>query len=203
LPKDLIAPERPAGQLLGILQECAEQIARLSRQLLGFKRPGELERHITTFADVLGRALALTQPVLKNVQLRDDLQYRGPLACAAPLLTQALSNLLENAAQAAGPDGWVQIATREQNGHLIVEVSDSGGGVPPDLRERIFEPFFTTKPPGSGTGLGLTTARQIVEQHDGTLQVRDAPHGSLFHLELPLQASGPLREQRRQRGGMS
>jgi two-component system, NtrC family, sensor kinase len=66
------------------------------------------------------------------------------------------------------------------------------------LRERIFEPFFTTKPPGSGTGLGLTMAREIVERHGGILDVREAPGGTLFHIEVPLRAR---RGQSQRQGG--
>jgi signal transduction histidine kinase len=82
---------------------------------------------------------------------------------------------------------------------VVIEISDSGAGVPIELRERIFEPFFTTKPPGSGTGLGLTMARQIVERHAGILDVREVPGGTLFHIEVPLRAHGG--QSARQRGG--
>src|SRR5262249_53580829 len=93
--------------------------------------------------------------------------------------------LLENAAHAAGSGGWVKVESRLDRGRLVVDITDSGPGVPTDLRQRIFEPFFTTKPPGQGTGLGLTTARDIAERHGGSLEVRDAPRGTLFRLELP------------------
>jgi two-component system NtrC family sensor kinase len=114
------------------------------------------------------------------------MDYKGPVYCAAPLLTQVLTNLLENAAQAAGPRGWVEVRSRQENGKMVFEVADSGPGVPPELRERIFEPFFTTKPAGQGTGLGLTTARDIALRHDGVLEVLAAQAGSVFHLEIPI-----------------
>ena len=199
LPPELQREEHPVAQLVGVLRECATQIALLSRQLLGFKRPGELEYQHTTVVDVVARAHALTSPLFKTVERRDDLQYRGALDCAAPLLTQVLSNLLENGAQAAGPGGWVRLASRVEGDRIVLEISDSGAGVPMELRERIFEPFFTTKPPGSGTGLGLTMARQIVERHGGTLEVREASKGTLFHIALPLKAQ--LGQPRRQGGG--
>jgi signal transduction histidine kinase len=187
------------AQLVGVLRECATQIALLSRQLLGFRRPGELEYQRTTVADVVGRAHALTSQLFKSVELTEALAYNGPFDCAAPLLTQVLSNLLENGAQAAGAGGWVKLASRTENDRVVIEISDSGAGVPIELRERIFEPFFTTKPPGSGTGLGLTMARQIVERHAGILDVREVPGGTLFHIEVPLRAHGG--QSARQRGG--
>jgi signal transduction histidine kinase len=199
LPAELRQEEHPVAQLVGVLRECATQIAMLSRQLLGFRRPGELEYQRTTVADVIARAHALTSQLFKNVELREALDYKGPFDCAAPLLTQVLSNLLENGAHAAGSGGWVQLASRVDGERLVIEVSDSGAGVPVELRERIFEPFFTTKPPGSGTGLGLTMARQIVERHAGVLDVREAAVGTLFHIEVPLRAQGG--QSQRQRGG--
>jgi signal transduction histidine kinase len=200
LPDELRAEEHPVGQLLGVLRECATQMALLSRQLLGFKRPGELEYQQTTVVEVIGRAQALTQPLFKSIKLVEKLGYKGPFACAASLLTQVLSNLLENGAHAAGAGGWVEIASRVDGERLVLEVSDSGGGVPVELRERIFEPFFTTKPPGSGTGLGLTTARQIVERHGGILDVREAGAGTRFHLELPLRADAGRNQLQRGSG---
>ncbi len=199
LPAELRQEEHPAAQLVGVLRECSTQIALLSRQLLGFRRPGDLEYQQTTVADVLARAHALTSPLFKSVALRQELDYKGPLECAAPLLTQVLSNLLENGAQAAGDGGWVKLTSRATDDRIVLEVSDSGAGVPAALRERIFEPFFTTKPPGSGTGLGLTMARQIIERHGGILDVREAPGGTLFHIEVPLHAPGG--RSQRQRGG--
>ena len=201
LPPELLQEDHPVAQLVGVLRECAMQIALLSRQLLGFRRPGDLEYQQTTVADVVARAHALTSPLFKTVALREELQYKGPLACAAPLLTQVLSNLLENGAHAAGSGGWVKMLSRVDGDRLVLEVNDSGEGVPAPLRERIFEPFFTTKPPGSGTGLGLTMARQIVERHGGILDVREAPGGTLFHIEVPLRAVHGGQSQRQRGGG--
>src|SRR5439155_13908780 len=159
LPPELRAEDHPVNQLVGVLRECATQIAMLSRQLLGFKRPGDLELQESSVADLFARAHALTSQLFKSVELREELGYKGRLDCAAPLLTQVLSNLLENAAYAAGSGGWVRLHSRlSDDERVIIEVGDSGKGVPVELRERIFEPFFTTKPPGSGTGLGLTMA---------------------------------------------
>jgi signal transduction histidine kinase len=199
LPAELRQEDHPVAQLIGVLRECAQHIAILSRQLLGFRREGDLEYQKSSVADVVGRAQSLTSPLFKSVTLRQELEYKGPLDCATALLTQVLTNLLENGAQAAGAGGWVKLSSRVDGERLMLEVSDSGGGVPVELRERIFEPFFTTKPPGSGTGLGLTMAREIVERHGGSLEVREVSGGTLFHIELPLAARRG--QMQRQRGG--
>jgi two-component system NtrC family sensor kinase len=122
---------------------------------------------------------------LGEIELRLDLPCEGALKCAPPLLTQVLTNLLENAIYAAGTGGWVQIRTRAEAGQLTLELSDSGGGVPVALRERVFEPFFTTKPVGVGTGLGLPLARDIVHRHGGTLDIRERGGQTCFVVELP------------------
>ena len=67
----------------------------------------------------------------------------------------------------------------------------TGPGIPDDVRQRVFDPFFTTKPPGSGTGMGLDTARRIVEQrHGGSLAFDTGSDGTVFHVWLPLEAKG-------------
>ncbi len=183
LPPELLAPGTPTAQLLEVLSGCASQVALFSRQLLGLRRSGEIERQTLPFSTVLSGALAQLQPALASVTLHEELAYDGPLWCAAPLVTQLLTNLLDNALYAARPGGWIKLASRREGDRLVVEVSDSGPGIPPEFRERIFEPFFTTKPPGIGTGLGLATVREIVDRHQGTIRVAE---GSLFQVELPI-----------------
>jgi len=98
---------------------------------------------------------------------------------------QVLTNLLENAAHAAGPKGWIALRTSARGERFMIEVADSGGGVAPALRDRVFEPFFTTKPSGVGTGLGLSLARDIVHRHGGVLEIRDRGDHACFVVELP------------------
>jgi signal transduction histidine kinase len=185
LPGEVLDPEAPAAQLIGLIEDGAAQIAQLSRQLLGYTRNGALAHQSEPFQKILGRALVMAGSA-DQVVIKKDLSYAGSIHCAAPLVAQVLTNLIDNAIHAAGPGGWIKISTHANEGTLFVDVEDSGPGVPPDLKERIFEPFFTTKPPGVGTGLGLTTSRQIAEQHGGALRVIDGPGGSMFRLELPL-----------------
>jgi len=83
LPPELRQADHPVAQLVDVLRECSTQIAILSRQLLGFKRPGELECHKTSVADLVARAHALTSPLFKKVALQEELEYKGPVECAA------------------------------------------------------------------------------------------------------------------------
>jgi signal transduction histidine kinase len=189
LPADQLGEDAPVGQLLEVLEGCAEQIAFLSRQLLGFKRGGELELRTIGLDEIVERSLTLSRPALRGIELRERLAAT-PIRCAPPLLVQVMTNLLENAGHAAGTGGWVEIASHTRNGRVIVEVADSGPGVPAELRERVFEPFFTTKPPGVGTGLGLPLSRDIVHRHGGLLEIRERDGRTIFTVELPDPLAG-------------
>jgi len=193
LPPELTSGDAAVGQLLEVLEGCAEQIAFLSRQLLGFRRGGDLELRTVAIGEVVQRALTLASPALRGVEIRERLQIKDPIRCAPPLLVQVFTNLVENAAHAAGSGGWVEIAGTAQNGRVTVEVADSGPGVPLELRERVFEPFFTTKPPGVGTGLGLPLSRDIVHRHGGVLEIREREDRPVFVIELPHHPAAEVR----------
>lgn len=107
-------------------------------------------------------------------------------------LNQVWTNLLDNAIDAlADRDaGTITIRTRRDGPCVLVDVVDDGPGIPDDVRSRVLEPFFTTKETGSGTGLGLDTARRIVEErHTGTLAFDTGPEGTTFHVWLPLEGT--------------
>jgi signal transduction histidine kinase len=127
--------------------------------------------------------------------LETELGTLPPVVCDPGLMTQALVNLLVNAADAveeaaagrAGP-GRIRIRTGHDGGWALVEVADDGPGIPAELRQRVFEPFFTTKAAGLGTGQGLPIARAIVEgRHGGRLTLEtEAGGGATFTIRLPL-----------------
>jgi signal transduction histidine kinase len=97
------------------------------------------------------------------------------------------TNLLDNAIGALGETGTITIATRREGDCALVEIRDDGPGVPEEIQERIFDAFFTTKDVGAGTGLGLSTARRIVEErHGGSLTVSSRPGATTFRVSLPL-----------------
>ena len=105
-------------------------------------------------------------------------------------LNQVWTNLLDNAIGALGEQGTITIRTSRDGDCAVVTFSDDGPGIPEDARDRIFEPFFTTKDVGLGTGLGLSTALQIVaERHGGSLTVESEPGHTTFTVRLPLTPS--------------
>ena len=103
-------------------------------------------------------------------------------------LNQVWTNLVVNALDAMGGSGTPTLRTAQDGDDALVEVVDTGPGVPVDLRRRIFEPFFTTKPVGQGAGLGLGVSwRIVVQRHGGDLQVVSGPGDTRFQVRLPLR----------------
>ena len=102
-------------------------------------------------------------------------------------LNQVWTNILDNAIDAMGDQGTVEIVTHRHGDHVVVEVSDSGPGIPSDVVEQVFDPFVTTKAPGEGTGLGLNISYNIVtQQHGGEITVASRPGRTTFTVRLPL-----------------
>jgi signal transduction histidine kinase len=102
-------------------------------------------------------------------------------------LNQVWTNLIDNAVSAMGGTGTLTVRTALDGDRFLVEIGDTGPGVPQEIRERIFEPFFTTKGVGEGTGLGLDISwRIVVNKHHGDLSVESEPGDTRFRVRLPL-----------------
>ncbi|MGZ6804463.1 MAG: sensor histidine kinase, partial [Nocardioidaceae bacterium] len=106
-------------------------------------------------------------------------------------LNQVWTNLIDNAIDAMDGTGTLTVTTRTDGDTVVVEIADTGPGVPPEVAERAFEAFFTTKEVGKGTGLGLDIARRIVvERHGGGIALDSGPTGATVRVTLPLRRSG-------------
>jgi signal transduction histidine kinase len=101
-------------------------------------------------------------------------------------LSQVWTNIIDNAIDAMNCKGTLRVRTYTEDNFVVVEIVDSGPGIPEDIQARIFEPFFTTKKVGEGTGLGLDTVQRIVKKHKGTITVDSKPGQTCFQIWLPL-----------------
>ena len=120
----------------------------------------------------------------------------GPFLFDEHLLRQALINLLQNAFQSMKHEGRVTIATRDVvvdgKAHVSIAISDTGGGIRAEIRDRIFDPFFTTRV--TGTGLGLPIVKRVIEDHHGRLEVASrVDEGTTFTVTVPRGAAIPTR----------
>jgi signal transduction histidine kinase len=150
----------------------------------GFRR--ELVPHDAWEAvrTVVGVVLPATgRPVQVEVDLRDD----GTVTCVPEEFNQVVTNLVQNAIEAAPERGGnVRVLGRARDGELVLSVKDNGSGIEPAALARVFTPFFTTKGPGRGMGLGLTIARRVVQSLGGKLEVQSPPgEGAEFIVRLP------------------
>lgn len=100
-------------------------------------------------------------------------------------LNQVWTNIIDNAIDAMDGHGELRVRTFAEGDCAVVEIGDSGPGIPPDIQSRIFEPFFTTKGVGEGTGLGLDTSLRIVRKHRGSINVTSVPGDTRFQIRLP------------------
>jgi signal transduction histidine kinase len=104
-------------------------------------------------------------------------------------LNQVWTNLIDNAIDAMGGEGKLKIRTFRDDNSVVVEITDNGPGISPEVQSHMFEPFFTTKGVGQGTGLGLDTVQRIVKKHQGSIQVNSKPGETRFQVWLPLAES--------------
>lgn len=107
-------------------------------------------------------------------------------------LQQVIINLMLNAFDAMPGGGTLAISARENSGHMVIEVADTGCGIPPEIGRRVFDPFFTTKSQGQGTGLGLAVSYGIVQRHRGAISFTSKDgEGTVFKVELPILTQPP------------
>jgi Signal transduction histidine kinase len=109
--------------------------------------------------------------------------------CYPGLLNQVFLNLIVNASQAIADEGSIDVRTSLEKDHVHIAISDTGSGIPPEVRSKIFAAGFTTKPFGEGTGLGLTITREIIEDtHGGSISFEtEMGKGTTFHVSIPLK----------------
>ncbi len=185
--------------------EGVDRVAKIVRAMKEFSHPAR-EKTATD----LNRAIQSTVTVASNewkyvAEIEMDLDINLPsVHCSPAEFNQVVLNIIVNAAHAISDvvgdggkgKGKIRVRTRPDGEHAVVEISDSGCGMPPHIQSRIFDPFFTTKEVGKGTGQGLAIAHNvIVDKHGGTIKVQSSPGaGTTFIIRLPIGGSKPEAE---------
>lgn len=169
----------------------AQRILRFSRDLVQYARPSGKQSESVDLAGVVRQSVSICDHLVERggIELTVDVDPELPVIQAvAGQLEQVMINLITNAVHAVESGGKIIVRAAPIDEHtVLIEVSDSGPGVPEADRERIFEAFFTTKADGKGTGLGLPIVRNIVEQHRGQISVeRSDLGGAAFRVVIPI-----------------
>jgi two-component system NtrC family sensor kinase len=174
--------------------EGAERVRKIVQDLKSFSRADSHEPVPCDINDCLHTTANIVHNEIKYVAtLEMNLTELPPVVCHPQQISQVLMNLLVNAAHAIEKQGAITIATSHDDQWVSIRISDTGKGIPKEIRKRIFEPFFTTKEVGKGTGLGLAISLDIINRHGGELSVEsEAGRGTTFTIRLPLARTSGL-----------
>ena len=193
----------PSFQDLLLIKQSANRAASLVRQLLAYSRRQTMRPRMLNLTDVIADLDLLLKRIAGDRTRLERRHARDlwPVMADIGQLEQVITNLVGNARDAMPDGGTITISTRNINAdeamafgqaemsrddYVLVEVSDTGTGMPPEVAERIFEPFFTTKEIGKGTGLGLSMVYGIIKQSNGFIYVDSTPgEGATFRIFLP------------------
>ena len=195
-----------ATRSLNVIEDASRRAGRMISKLLGFARKSKHERTPINLNDVVYETIKLLEQVFKkSIDLSVELDNRLPLIQGdVNQMEQVIMNFLVNARDAMPNGGRIVIKTQARTvvkgmpdvppyvppgEYVQISVSDTGTGIPEDIKNKIFEPFFTTKEPGKGTGLGLSMVYGAINDHQGYLSVESTLGvGSVFTVFLPAAA---------------
>ena len=178
----MVGEIKDASKRISTLVNSVKEYSHMDRS--GDYEPTDIHIGLRTTLSILNHKVKKNQ-----VTVEENWQTDMPKMAASPgELNQVWTNIIDNALDAmeeAG--GTLTITTKTVGDNVRVNISDTGKGIPKDIQDRIFEPFFTTKDIGKGTGLGLETVQQIVENHNGTIKLQSQPGNTTFEICLPLK----------------
>lgn len=166
-----------------------DQIGELVTNLKNFSRLDRTRLDTFDINKGLDSTLNICKHMFKDgIQIVRNYGTVPQIQCAPSQINQVFLNVVTNAVQAMNGKGQLKLNTRSSGGQVAISFEDNGCGMPADVLARVYEPFFTTKAAGKGTGLGMSIAQQIVQEHGGRIQANSQPgKGSQFVITLPVQ----------------
>jgi len=188
------APLETRQRNLTIIRAQTERLTRIVRQMLNLSRPYNLQRSHTALRELIADVVESVEisAAHNGIQIETYCASDYSLNIDAGLILQALLNICQNAIQAMPNGGQLKVECLAENPAkdgvpmVVIKISDTGPGIPPEHLEHIFDPFYTTKDVGHGTGLGLSVSSRIIQEHGGRLEASNNPAGgAAFLLYLP------------------
>ena len=198
---EMLRDVKTAREFLTIMNTAGQDASLVISRLRDFYRPREASDVFSRvdLNEVIEQAVPLTQPKWKGQALSDgrtitvelDLAKLPPISGIAAELREVATNLIFNAVDAMPAGGTISLRSSAEPGHAVLEVTDTGLGMTPEVRQRCLEPFFTTKGE-SGTGLGLSMVFGIIQRHEGSVEIESTlGRGTTFRIRLPATSEGP------------
>ena len=190
-----IAATLSAATLLSELKHSSRRISELVAAIKSYSQMDRASMQHTNVTDGLESTLLMLGYKLRDgVTVVRDYSADVPQIQAYPgELNQVWTNLIDNAVDAMAGAGTLRLSTRAEGNDVLIEIGDTGPGMPPQVAARAFEAFYTTKDVGKGTGLGLDIAQRIVvERHAGTITIDSRPGKTVLRVRIPLRPPGPL-----------
>lgn len=187
----ILAAQHRRASLLGSLDESTGRIIEIVRALKAYTYLDQAPRQLIDVHRGLDSTLVMLQNRLKTgIEVHRSYAEELPqIEAYGSELNQVWTNILDNAIDAMDARGTIEIVTRRSGDDVVVELTDTGPGVPADLVDQIFDPFVTTKAPGEGTGLGLNISHTIITQkHGGEISLSSEPGRTTFTVSLPVAA---------------
>jgi signal transduction histidine kinase len=169
------------------IADATQKIFRLVTAVKNYSYMDRQPIQDVNIAESLDNTLALFHPRLAGITVNRSYDADAPMLKAyGSELNQVWAAIVENSLDAMAGFGTLSLSTKLQGATILVEIADTGPGIPAEYSDRVFEPFFTTKPFGTGLGLGLDTVQRVIQKHCGTVTFTSRSDETTFHVRLPL-----------------
>jgi CRP-like cAMP-binding protein len=182
------SPTEESAQLAEEIIRQVDRFVNMTQEVLDFSRGiSEIKSEEVNLGDVLDSMLSFVERDLakRNVIMKRQFDYTGPCVMDVDKVVRIFYNIAANAADAMKDGGTLTVRSLQKNGRVLIEFSDTGCGIPDEIRARVFEPFFTHGKK-HGTGLGLAIVKKIMEDHNGTVELEsEANKGTMIRLSFP------------------
>lgn len=176
------------ARYLPLLDKGLQRIEQTMRQLLNFGRNNPLQLRKVDVDNEIRECFALLEYKMKRIDLTLELTIGGAYCIDTEAIKQIVVNIGLNAIQAMAGGGQMTVRSRKEDRNLLLSISDTGNGIPPEIIDKIYDPFFTTKQVGEGTGLGLAVTYSLVQKMGGSIQVASTTgQGTTFTVALPVE----------------
>jgi two-component system NtrC family sensor kinase len=172
------------------IEEHVERARKVVHNMLGYARRMEPRLEDVDVNDTVRQTIGILDNYarINNIDIQTELNPDLPIIAGDQAqLQQVFLNLISNAIDAIGKEGWIRVKSIRSGGEILVSVTDNGPGIPEMMQRKVFDPFFTTKSAGKGTGLGLWISYSIIEKMGGTIALNSkVGEGTTFVVQIPI-----------------